>query len=337
VALSHLTFNAVTGIVAYFGLPVMLSFIRFIWDIGSGGVLGLALFHTMFNLIGVIIFLPFIGLMTRILIRLYPDRKTKLSVYVNNTPTEVTEAAFTALKNEVHHLFQESQLYILRLLDIDEELVLENDSPIEKSRKRKIELDELYDNIKLLHSEIISFYSRIQFERLEENETRELERAIYASRNIMNSVKNFKGIRHNMDEFDSSENPYLNAQYKLFRKRLLELYHDINRVLTLDGKDDQCEKLLTTFAAVEENDKKFIRETMKAISEDQIQEIEISTLWLVNRLFTQACRMQIFSTKDLFLSQKKIHDFDRALEDRNSLAINQFSREERKGRKEKNK
>jgi phosphate:Na+ symporter len=200
------------------------------------------------------------------------------------------------------------------LLNIDEKLVLENDPPFEKNRKKKFNLNELYENIKLLHSEIFAFYSKLQTQRLEETEAKELERVIYASRNIMNSVKNFKDIRHNMYEFDSSENPYLNAQYKLFRKRLLEFYHDVNRVLALENKEEQYRKLLTAFLLVEENDNRFISETMKAVSEEQIQEIEISSLLLVNRLFTQACRMQIFCTKDLFLTQQQIHDFDKAMD-----------------------
>jgi phosphate:Na+ symporter len=314
VAFSHLTFNAVTGVVAFFGLPAMVWGIKLFFDIDSNSVVGLALFHTMFNVLGVILFLPFIGLLTRMLVKIYPDRKKMLTVYVNNTPTEVTDAAATALRKEVGHLFQESQLYILRLLRIDEKLVLDNDSPFEKNRKKKLSLPELYENIKLLHSEIFAFYSRLQTHRLEETEAKELERVIYASRNIMNSIKNFKGIRQNMEEFDGSENPYLNAQYKLFRKRLIELYHDTNRVLVLEDKEEQYRKLLTAFVLVEENDKRFIKETMKAVSEKQIQDIEISSLLLVNRLFTQACRMQIFSTKDLFLSSEQIHNFDRALD-----------------------
>ena len=35
---------------------------------------------------------------------------------------------------------------------------------------------------------------------------------------------------------------------------------------------------------------------------------------LVNRLFTQACRLQIFSLKDLLLTQEQINNFDRALD-----------------------
>ena len=71
---------------------------------------------------------------------------------------------------------------------------------------------------------------------------------------------------------------------------------------------------MNSVISVEENDKRFIRETMKAVSANHIQEIEISSLLMVNRLFSQACRMQIFSTKDLFLSQEQINDFDRAMD-----------------------
>jgi hypothetical protein len=72
---------------------------------------------------------------------------------------------------------------------------------------------------------------------------------IYASRNMMNSIKNFKGVRHNMDEFDGSDNGYLNAQYMLFRKRLVELYHSMSRILGMEDKEGQYRSLLTSFVA----------------------------------------------------------------------------------------
>jgi phosphate:Na+ symporter len=42
--------------------------------------------------------------------------------------------------------------------------------------------------------------------------------------------------------------------------------------------------------------------------------MEIASLLLVNRLFTQSCRMQIYSMKDLLLSQEQINNFDRAMD-----------------------
>jgi len=42
--------------------------------------------------------------------------------------------------------------------------------------------------------------------------------------------------------------------------------------------------------------------------------MEIASLLLVNRLFTQSCRMQIYGMKDLLLSQELVHNFDRAMD-----------------------
>jgi phosphate:Na+ symporter len=186
--------------------------------------------------------------------------------------------------------------------------------PLKPTGRKRYTLDEFYENIKLLHAEIFTFYSRIQTQKLDETEVKELERLIYASRNMMNSIKNFKGIRHNMDEFDGSDNTYLNTQYKLFRKRLVELYHNMGRILNTQDQEGQYRSLLTTFVQIEEADNHFIKNTLNAVAEKNIQEMDIASLLLVNRLFTQSCRMQIYSMKDLLLSQEQINNFDRAMD-----------------------
>jgi phosphate:Na+ symporter len=319
VALSHLIFNVITGLIAFFSIPILVGIINVFLDVKSNSLTGLALFHTLFNVLGVIIFFPFVGLLSRMLVKFYPEFKPILTVYIDKTPTEVSDAATAALRKEIFHLLQECQLYNLRLLKIDQKLVLDNDTPFEKNLKRKFTLDDLYGNIKLLHAEIFTYYSQIQNQKLNETEAKELERLIYASRNIMNALKNFKGIRHNMDEFDSSDNLYLNAQYKLFRKRLLELYHNISHILNLDNKEEQYRSLLNAFRQIERADNLFIGNISKAVSDQNIPEIEIASLLLVNRLFTQSCRMQIYSMKDLILSQEQINDFDSAMEKKEAM------------------
>ena len=117
-----------------------------------------------------------------------------------------------------------------------------------------------------------------------------------------------------MDEFDGSDNAYLNAQYKLFRKRLVELYHNMSRILNMEDKEGQYRSLLTSFVQIEEADNRFIKNTLNAVAEQKIQEMEISSLLLVNRLFAQSCRMQIYGMKDLLLSQEQINNFDRAMD-----------------------
>jgi len=252
--------------------------------------------------------------MARFLIKIYPDQKAVLAVYIHSTPTEVVEAATAALRNEIMHLLVECQLYGVRILKIEENIVFDEPTPFEKGRKKKFSIESLYENIKILHGEIFSFYSRLQSQRLEEGEAHELERITYASRNIMNSIKNLKGIRQNLDEFDGSETPYLNNQYIMFRKRLVELHHEMDRIKQLESQEEQYAKLLETFVRVENQDKRFVKETMAAAVDKEMLEMDISSLLLVNRLFTQSCRLQVFSLKDLLLTQEQINNFDRALD-----------------------
>ena len=321
VALSHLVFNVTTGTIAFLGLPVLVWFMGIFLELRTHPLIGLALFHTLFNVLGVVVFFPFVGFFSRWLCRLCPDYKPVVTIFIDKTPPEVLDAAIAALKKEILHLLQECQLYNLRLLRIDDKLVFENDTPFVKNLKKRFSLDDLYEHIKRLHAEIFTYYSRIQSQNLEQAETKELERFIHASRNIMNAMKNFKGIRLNMDEFDGSDNPFINTQYKSFRKRLLELYHDMARILQAVDKDVQYQSLLAVFARIEAADKVFINNISRAVSDQKIQEIDIASLLLVNRLFTQSCRMQIYSMKDLLLVQQQAASFDRAMDLRLSAGI----------------
>jgi len=152
VAFSHLVFNVITGVVAFLSIKGLAWLVTQFVDIQTNAVMGLALFHTIFNIIGVMLFFPFIGLLTKLLYRLFPDYKAILTVYINNTPTEVIEAATSALRKEILHLLQECQLYGLRLLNIDRHLVFEEDLPLEKNTRKKLSFESLYEKIKLLRN-----------------------------------------------------------------------------------------------------------------------------------------------------------------------------------------
>jgi phosphate:Na+ symporter len=328
VGMSHLIFNLVTGFIAFLAIRPLIRLVGLGVDINANSVMGLALFHTLFNFLGVLIFYPAIGLLARTLVRVYPGRKTVLTLYLARTPVEVSDAAGAALGKEILHLLAECQRYNLRLLEIDEKPEFDAELPPQKKGGRRLSLDELYANIKLLHAEIFAYYAKLQAQKMEETEVHNLERVIFASRNIMNSIKNFKGIRADLEEFDGSENRYLNEQYRLFRRRLLEVYHEIKTVRALSSREEQYRELLRIFLHLEVADKNFIRATMQAVADNKIKGMEIASLLLVNRLFNQGCRLQVFGIKDLLLNREQINDFDRALDVKDLI-------EEEKGREEK--
>ena len=62
--------------------------------------MGLALSHTVFNVLGVTLFSPFLGPFSRYLEKLYPDLWTILTVYIGKTPPTVTDAAIAS--GDVH-------------------------------------------------------------------------------------------------------------------------------------------------------------------------------------------------------------------------------------------
>jgi phosphate:Na+ symporter len=82
-----------------------------------------------------------------------------------------------------------------------------------------------------------------------------------------------------------------------------------------------CQSLLTTFAKIEEGDNKSIKNTLNEVAEKKVKEMEIASLLLLNWLFTQSYRMQIYSMKDLLLSQEQVNNFDRAKDSKEIMNV----------------
>ena len=216
VAAGHLIFNLGTGIVTFAGLPLMARAIKLCVDVSTNGPVGLALFHTPFNVTGVLMFVPFVPFVpsfTRLLVKLVPEHRKDLSVYLADTPAEETEAAGVAMRNEVIHMLQECRLYALRTLALDEKLLFDDRLPFEKNEHNLLTQKELFIQIGRLHSAVVAYYSRIQTQTMDESRTRDLSQIILASRNIMNAAKNFEEIRPILDEFEVSESGFLPRRY----------------------------------------------------------------------------------------------------------------------------
>ncbi|HOP16594.1 MAG TPA: Na/Pi symporter, partial [Gammaproteobacteria bacterium] len=108
---AHLIFNVGTGLVA---LVLIDPFMRAVDTVSHAvGIpaddytLKLAVFHTLFNGIGIIIFTPLIGRLVALLTRMLKgERQTHdMPRYLNDASLEFPEVALTALRRETQHLF----------------------------------------------------------------------------------------------------------------------------------------------------------------------------------------------------------------------------------------
>lgn len=101
-ALAHVLFNLVTGVLAFLLLPLLVSGIQRggRWLGVDDGALQLAAFHTVFNVLGVCLFLPVLGGFARLLNHLVPERGPHLTrllgPMVAKSPLAVDAAVLTA-------------------------------------------------------------------------------------------------------------------------------------------------------------------------------------------------------------------------------------------------
>ena len=109
VATGHILFNLMTASVAIIIILPMLTLIHFVQDffnLSTANAASLALFHTVFNLLGVLLMLPLSDRMLRFLNSKFIDKQEQLAkpLYLDKTSMEVPELALDALVKELGHL-----------------------------------------------------------------------------------------------------------------------------------------------------------------------------------------------------------------------------------------
>ncbi|MCF8462189.1 MAG: Na/Pi symporter [Flavobacteriales bacterium] len=314
VALSHLTFNGVTAIVGLLLLPAIVWFIELFLRTGNNdAVMGIALFHTLFNVIGVLLFLPFMGILAKWLVRVYPDRTKRLTKHIHQVSPDVSDAAIAALHNEVLHLiacvlqFNRSALNIAADKDFEQKFEL-------KSIKKDAPMAEQYEQLKLLQAEIFTFSSKVLSLELDEVESVKTNSLLHASRMAMYASKTIKDVAHNFDEFEDSENQILSATTADFKKHLKKLYGKLGNLILMENHTEIGGELSKILKKIQKEDTKFITSLTRSSSQQLIAELEISNMLVMNRALIQSARQLILAIKEVMLSEEEQALFERLID-----------------------
>jgi len=315
VAYSQVGFNLITGILALLALPLLVWIVEAFVNLKTNPVQGLVFFHTIFNLLGVLIFIPLLKPLTHLLERMVKIKKVSEAHYINKDAATMIDTALLALRNEIFHLSKKVLRFNLRTLDVKEKLVFSDYNYLKNNRgKASVDILKQYESIKHLQAEIIIFAAGIQMRELEKTELDELQHLMHGARMSMHSAKTLKDIKHNFENFENEENAYLNDQYTLFRKRIVEIYLRIDKLSEPDFKENKTQEILLLLDAIREEDKKFINATFKAINAGKIEDINISNIIIANRAFVQSSRQILLGLRELLLNKeellafKKLHD-----------------------------
>jgi phosphate:Na+ symporter len=98
---AHVIYNILTGIGAFFFLPLYLILVGRIWPGAAEGTPEMVAvgFHSTFNILGVVVALPFTHLFGRFIERLFPEKGSPLSVVFDSSLLKDPPVALEGLKN----------------------------------------------------------------------------------------------------------------------------------------------------------------------------------------------------------------------------------------------
>lgn len=251
-AAAHLVFNLVTATIA----------IVFIHQIGGAVesishalnidhdnyILKLAIFHTVFNALGVMLMVPFIDQLAAKLSGLMPDKPTGVEkpIYLSSAAMDLPDTAITAVRKETLRLYDNAFTIIAHGLnfhrsEISSDQALISDG-LRNSKMIPVDFDTEYDHsIKSLYSEIVAFISRAQV-AMKPEQVDELFLLRAAGRDIVEAIKDIKHMHKNLSYFLVSDNPYIRAEYNKLRAQLGKLVRELNEIRE---NDDDTASLLS--------------------------------------------------------------------------------------------
>jgi phosphate:Na+ symporter len=304
IALSHLLFNGITALVVLLLMPFILFVIRLTINIDSDPVTGLALFHTLFNLIGVILLLPWIGVFTRLIVWLMPPKKSTVTYCIHTLKPDFPEAGIAALKTEIRYLIQEVIRYHLRLFKMTRRELFASLFKKEDDTSGPTPA-ELYEKIKLQEAEIYTFAAGLQTHELRDEEARELNKLLHATRSAVAAAKIMKDVQHNLREAENSGKPEVEKLLKTIREKWAETLNDLLEILNEKETTSAMSRMHHLMQRNKEDDIGFTHMLTQVIASKKIGPEEIPPLITISRASTLSVLQLIHAVRDLLFTEKE--------------------------------
>lgn len=257
-ALAHLIFNLVTGFVALAGIYPLANLVNKLSDIvgiaHDDYTLKLSLFHTIFNILGVLIMIPFIKKLETLLIKVVKESRVKdidEPKYLNSSTLEIAQTAISSLEAETKYLFENAIFEIVtHALNIHRSDILSSlrSKDLIKKSKREIDIDirDLYmHKVKTIYGKILEFATLAQSElELSKEQHQRISEIKIANRKMVEVIRDVKELRRNIAIYTYSDNEYINKEYNKFRRRVVKILRAIYIFKTDENRQDHYDKLV---------------------------------------------------------------------------------------------
>lgn len=271
-AVAHFIFNIATGVFAIiflYQLADLTTFLAAVIGISDDDYgMQLALFHTIFNIIGVIIVSPFTTKLVAFLETLFNKEEEDVlkPKYLDKVVIDVPEAAFNVIRKETVHLYDNGIEVISHALFLHRHNFLQSLDLEEDVKKYdlslSVDIEEFYTTrIKYLYGEIISFATIAQ-QNMDKNFKDKTYDLKYAARELVEAVKDMRDLQKNIAFYMKSKNEHIKEAYDDLRLNIAKTIVAIEKLK--DGDD------LEAIAGLE-----FLRENNKHLYDIKNEKIDM--------------------------------------------------------------
>lgn len=255
---AHLIFNLLTGLVALafiFPLARSVNYLANIIGLATDDyTLKLALFHTIFNVLGVLIMLPLIKTTERFLLRIFKENENKgieVPKYLNENILKFPATLVSTLEKESKYLYENAIFEIVtHAMNIHREDIKSDLKPkriVEKSKEDfQINVRELYySKVKTIYGEIIRYATTGQSAlKLDKGQNDRITDVIIANRKMVEIIKAVLEIGLNVSAYLNSDNSHMVKEYDKFRKKIVKVLRIIYLFRTQNGDEQHFSKLM---------------------------------------------------------------------------------------------
>ncbi|MCK9490616.1 MAG: Na/Pi symporter [Sulfurimonas sp.] len=281
VAFAYFVFNLVTAIIVTVFITYISNFVDLfapylsIDDDNYG--MKLALFHTLFSVIGLLILSPFVSEIVSLSERLIKKKVSAHSKpkYLLDANLTLPEAAIVSIKKEIINLYENCQRAMLHAINLHtSNLKTKEDLEVQISKevtKINTDIDEIYQsNLKILYSEIIKYSSFAQ-ENMTSSQQQKIGELKRSAKLIVEVLKDTRDIQKNLNFYLKSRNSFIKNEYNMLRKELAAILIDINIINSTEDEIERLTQLEVLKSTIQANDLTNTAKTDKLIREGHIK------------------------------------------------------------------
>jgi len=237
-AVAHLGFNLVTGLISigfiYQLVEIVNRVSQYVGIADTNYTLKLAVFHTIFNLIGVVVMLPFVQPLVGFLEKTIrePAPEVDQPRYLSSASAEFADTAVEAVRNETLRVYDAAITILVNGLGLRQ---IDQGNAVHLSVTQAVHhkgglgnIDAMYEkHIKTIYSAIVAFISETTFSRRDE-QTANLQWLREANTQIVEAIKDTKHLQKNLRHYIGSSNRDIQEAYDTIRRHIASTIEELN-------------------------------------------------------------------------------------------------------------